>query len=151
MSWIKLSPYLYFALTLLFYYCHLFSIMIFITTKLNVFVYIIVIQRCFWKFKLAYKKLLIMVLIIKLCTMLFLLLGFYCLEGCTTPLPCPAGSAGMIESQLDCSPCPPWILLYHQCTNKPHRTLLCRSMAQKFPLEPVLLVYIFILHLGLPP
>lgn len=48
-----------------------------------------------------------MVLIIKLCTKLFLLLGFYCLEGCTTPLPCPAGSASMIESQLDCSPCPP--------------------------------------------
>ncbi|XP_058655214.1 SCO-spondin isoform X4 [Onychostoma macrolepis] len=36
--------------------------------------------------------------------------GFYCLEGCTTPFPCPAGSASMIEglqSQLDCSPCPP--------------------------------------------
>lgn len=42
--------------------------------------------------------------------MVFIPLGFYCLEGSSAPLLCPAGTLSMIEglaSQLDCAPCPP--------------------------------------------
>lgn len=36
--------------------------------------------------------------------------GFYCLEGASSPTPCPAGTVSQVEglqSLLDCSPCPP--------------------------------------------
>lgn len=36
--------------------------------------------------------------------------GFYCLEGASSPTPCPAGTVSQVEglrSLLECSPCPP--------------------------------------------
>lgn len=72
-------------------------------------------------------------------TDVFILLGFYCLEGSSAPLPCPAGTWSMIEglsSRLDCAPCPPGFYCNVSGLTRPSGLCFAGHLHrdQKFPL-----------------